>query len=1291
LGIEDGLSQVTINDIYQDELGMMWFGTRDGLNRYNGNEITVFKPVPNDNTSLSHSSVKRITGDGNGNLYLQTSGNIILFDLKKESFKELFPESNAVICPGKKGLRIFSKNTLYLYDSRADQIKPYHTFQQQLAYVTSLCETSDSVCWIGTSDGLYAIDTNLTVHTHLPGSVIKDIYEDRNRNIWICTSDKGLFKYQRNGDFINYRHDPDDKNSLVNDHVRTVCEDNTGNLWIGSPFGLSCFRKQKNEFQTYPVPSENSLNSQSVTRLYKDRQGTVWIGTYFRGIKYLNPETEPFSYYYPREGGLPYSIVGKFSEDRDGMIWICTEGGGIASFDPRTEKFESFKLRGNNFKSIVYDPKEHCLWLGTHISFLVRFDIAAKTSKVYDGYEKKFGETIRALCLYKEKILIGSASGISLFDPSTEETVPFIEKTVHYQVTAMMIDSGQRLWIGSAINGLDCLDPTTMKLSHYKHRKDDPGSISSNNINVIFEDHKQQIWIGTNGFGLNLYKPERDHFTRYTKSDNGLVDNNIIALSETKTGNLLIGTGSGLSSYSFHNGQVKNCQHKNGFPLITINENSLFVSSAGMIYIGGVTGMILLKEENLNSVSKASSLQFTKLYVNNHEVKQGDNTGILDYTLSYTDKIRINPTFSVFSIEFATDNYLTSDPEDVEYRLNGYESQWMNVKFGRILTYTNLNPGNYTLKLRLKSAPEITKSLTIIIPPPFYKSPAAYILYILVFTGLLYWIIRQARMRFYLKTSLEFEKREKEKNEELTQSKLRFFTNISHEIRTPITLIMGQTDHLLQSHRIHPSIYSKILNIHENASSLNRLISELLDFRKQELGHLKLKIAQINFIDFLKETHIIFNDYAINRNISFDFHAAVNKIPLWIDTGQMQKVINNLLSNAFKFTPEGGRITLSVEENDSEITFSVKDTGKGIPPDKIRFIFDRFYQTGKNDNTTGTGIGLALSKGIVTAHAGRIRVESETGKGSVFTVTLKKGDAHFAPDIIRIENRIEPCIHELKNPDNSFVEEVKKSQQKAGSEQSTLLIVEDNKEVREFLREIFSPVYKTEVAADGPEGLEKVRNLQPDIVISDIMMPGMSGMELCEKIKNNLETCHIPVILLTAKTAIEHKLQGWRTGADDYITKPFDLKLLIIRCNNLVNSRKLLQKKYIHQTDTSTQQVATTAIDKNFIDRATETVEKNMNSPDFNMDLFARRLGLGRTTLFNKLRGITGLTPNSFITNIRLKKAANLLLNNPEMNISEIAYSTGFGSPGYFNKCFKNLFGYTPVDFRKRNKNSASG
>lgn len=1314
LGIEEGLSQVTITDIYQDELGRMWFGTRDGLNMYDGNHIKVYKPIPNDSTSLSYSFIRKITGDGMGNLFIQTISNILLFDLQKETFSVLFPHRVNSSCKGKNGLWFFLNNILYFYDNQTKELNTFHSFSPVLTYVQCLYESTDGRCWIGANSGLYAIDSNRVVSTHLSGALIRHIYEDKNKNLWVGSSDKGLFMYAENGTWTNYRHHENDSKSLINNHIRAICEDNLGNIWLGSPFGLCCFDRQKNEFNTLLLSSENQLNSQSVNCLFKDKYGVVWVGTYFGGVKYLNPESSPLRLYHPKEDGLPYSIIGKFAEDKNGIIWICTEGGGIASFDPQTDRFESFKLPGNNFKSIVYDAKKHCLWLGTHISILVRFDIATEKATVYNSQDKpsaqNFGSTLLGMALYENKLLIGATQGLRPFDPETGTIVPFIEEDISHPIFAIFIDSRQKLWIGTNGYGLICYDLEQQTIKRFRHEKSDLTSISGDIINVVFEDSKGRIWIGTNGFGLNLYHPETNNFSLYTKENNALLDNNITAIAETHSGTLLIGTGIGLSGFSHEDNennennddnddnddnennddnddnQITNYQYQNGFPLVTLNENSLFVSSSGSIYVGGVSGMAILKEENLKFVPTPGEIRFTKLFVNNQEVKPGDPTGIISKTLPYTNKITINPNYSVFSVEFAIDNYLHSHSDGMEYRLAGYNSEWMHVQSENVLTYTNLSPGSYTLELRLKHFPESIRSLAIVVPPPFYRTKMAYLLYILTFVLLIYLFIRQAKTRFYLKTSLEFEKKEKEKNEELIQSKLRFFTNISHEIKTPITLIMGQADHLLQSHRIHPGIYNKIVNIHKSASSLNGLINELLDFRKQEQGHLKLKISQVNFIDFLKETFIVFSDYAVNKKITFDFRHNVKNLPLWIDTEQMQKVVNNLLSNAFKYTPEGGRIIIAAEEKENEVIFSVSDTGIGIEADKIDLIFDRFYQIAQNMHVQGTGIGLALSKGIVLAHDGTIQVKSEEGCGSTFIVTLKKGDAHFKDDIVRLKEKDELKAYIKNDADIDFMEEVKKTQEEVGSRQASLLIVEDNEEVRELLREVFSPIYKTEIAVDGRDGLEKVRSFQPDIVISDIMMPNMSGIELCEKIKNNLETCHIPIILLTARMAAEHKFQVWRIGADDYIAKPFDIKLLILRCNNLINSRKLIQKKYVHQTELSPQTLATTAIDTEFIQKATAIVEENLTNVDFNIDVFAQTLGLGRTTLFNKLRGITGLTPNTFILNIKLKKAAHLLIHHPEMNASEIAYAIGFNSPGYFNKCFKSLFDYTPVEFRNKNK-----
>ena len=396
------------------------------------------------------------------------------------------------------------------------------------------------------------------------------------------------------------------------------------------------------------------------------------------------------------------------------------------------------------------------------------------------------------------------------------------------------------------------------------------------------------------------------------------------------------------------------------------------------------------------------------------------------------------------------------------------------------------------------------------------------------------------------------------------------------------------------------------------------------------------------------------------------------------------KVINNLLSNAFKFTPPGGNVVISLEENESEVIFSISDNGQGILPDKIDHIFDRFYQADLTDNVPGTGIGLALTKGIIELHSGQIQVKSEVSKGTVFSVILKKGDMHFPEGTMRLEKKVD--ISDYKN--SLPVEDVSElTQQNLGGEKDKLLIVEDNEDLRNFLKEVFSAIYDVEVAEDGITGLEKVRSFLPDVVISDIMMPRMSGIELCSKIKNNFDTCHIPVILLTAKTALEHKFEGLRIGADDYISKPFNVRLLVLRCNNLVNSHKILQSKFIQQPDLiHQQQVATNAVDKDFVEKATKIVEANLDKNEFDVNIFAMEMGLSRSSLFNKLKGVTGLTPNNFISNIRLKKAAEMLLNNPELKISDVAYTLNFSSPRYFNKCFKDLFGYAPADYRKSNK-----
>ena len=844
-----------------------------------------------------------------------------------------------------------------------------------------------------------------------------------------------------------------------------------------------------------------------------------------------------------------------------------------------------------------------------------------------------------------------------------------------------MLDSKNRLWFASD-EGCIAYILDEHRFETYKINLRKKVRSQKELVNVIYEDKAGDIWVGTHGNGLFLLDKEDGLFHLHTP-ENVLSGENIRVLGETPSGNLLIGTGHGLSMLGKKDGKIINFNSNTGFPLTLVNRKSLHVSCNHNIYMGGTTGMIAIRESSLHYPPKIYDLELAHLYVNNRQITTGDPTGILNKSFAYTDQINLNYSQNVFSIGFSTDNFLHTGGGEVEYRLIGYNDEWSENRSGNDITYTNISPDNYIFEIRLKNFPEVIRSLRITITPPFYATWWAYTIYVCVIMAILFFVIREYRIRLFLKTSLDFELREKQYIEEMNQSKLRFFTNISHEIRTPITLILGQVDLLLNSGRLSTYAYSKLLNIHKNAGNLKNLITELLDFRKQEQGLLKLKISQFDLYSLLKEHYLLFKELAANRNISFTLRADCEQCMIWGDRLQLQKVVNNLLSNAFKYTSDGGNITLELTEGTDECMFSVSDNGAGISEEDYVKIFERFYQVENIGQYGGTGIGLALSQGIVKAHQGDITVESQLGKGSCFKVTLKKGDTHFDSSVIRIEQEQDKEYIYYSEDKEALIKEVQSAKNENGTTDCKLLVIDDNEEIRNILVDIFSPLYTVETANDGEEGYEKVKEMQPDLVISDIMMPGMPGTELCAKIKNNIETCHIPVVLLTALSAPERELEGLRIGADIYVVKPFNMRRLVMQCNNLINTRRILQNKYARQLDVKAEKIATNELDQKFIEQATRVVEENMENPEFCVETFSREMGVGRTALFQKIKGITGSTPNNFIMNLRLKKAAYFLLNAPEMNISDIAYRLGFGNPQYFNKCFKELFSIAPTQYRK--------
>ncbi len=1303
LTTNEGLSNNAVMTMYQDERGFIWLGTRNGANLYNGNEFKIYKFKKNDPNSLIYNNVNQITGNKNGEVYFMTSKGISAFNIRNNTFTTLIRKEVRAMFFHKQ-LYAAHNNKLYKYDGK--QFGTYYELPQGNK-ITAL-HVSDNYILIGTENhGLFRLNRQRQLSHPISKGNISTIFQDSSGKYWIGSWEHGLFVMDDN-QTVNFRYEEKDPSSISSDFIRCCCEDKQGNLWIGTFNGLNMFRPDSRTF-TRHLKRENGLSHSSIWSLLCDHQGSIWAGTYFGGVNYFNPKSQIYNHYQASkttDEGLSSSIVGRITEDSRHNLWIGTEGGGLNKYDPQKRKFEWYKhnnlpgsLSHDNVKALYYDPLREIIWIGTHLGGLNKMDLKTKTFTHYlhneNDPESLPSNIIRDIIPYKKQLLIASHAGVCIFNPETGK-VKRLFQTPPYKITdakGLFIDHRGTLWICGDGNGVYSYRFDSGEITNYKYNHASEHGLSSNSINRIYEDSQHRLWLCSNESGIDLYRYDTDDFLNFDEARNELASDCVYDVCELSPGRLLFTTDVGFSILDCSTQKFKNYDRKNGVPLLAVNERSLYKSKQGEIFIGGIDGMVSFKEKDINYTSEDYAISPFRLIVNGGEVTVNDNSGILKEDLSVTDRIVLKSSQSMFSIEYAVSNYISTAKDEIEYFLEGFSKTWTATRGQNTITYTNLNPGKYTLLVRMKNnRPQIPESrLEIVILPPFYRSVWAYLFYFILTGGVLYFLIRTYNNRIKLQESLKYEQKRTEDIERLNQAKLRFFTNISHEFRTPLTLIIGQMEMLLQVPSFAPTVYNKILSVYKSSLQLRELITELLDFRKQEQGYMTIKVNEHNIVDFLYENYLLFQEYAIQRQITFNFHKTNDCINIWYDAKQLQKVMNNLISNAFKHTKEGGEISVSVRKGNREAIIEVTDSGTGISPEDIDKIFDRFYQADQIESLsyTGTGIGLSLTKGIIELHHGTIDVYSEPGEGTTFCVHLKTGNAHFTPE--QLDKRQEEAQLDLENvthfqemrQQSLLDQEIMNDRTVEKSKEARILIVEDNGSLREMLVRIFETFYIVSTASDGREGWEKVQSEHPNIVLSDIVMPEMSGTELCKLIKENIETCHIPVVLLTARTAIEHNLEGLRLGADDYITKPFNVNILLSRCNNLVNNRILLQEKFSKQPQATHQILATNPLDKELVDKAMRVIEKHIDNVEFNVDILAHETGIARTKLFTKLKAITGQTPYEFILTVRLKRAAIMLKENPEFNISEISDRLGFSSPRQFSKCFKEKYHVVPQIYRK--------
>jgi signal transduction histidine kinase/ligand-binding sensor domain-containing protein/DNA-binding response OmpR family regulator len=1320
IGVKDGLSQISVMSIYQDELGRMWFGTEEGLSIYDGKEIVSYKhsedsvlarTIPIGNETFP------ITGDKKGNVYLRSDDKFIRYDIKKEQFTCLKSGNVSTVFCKDSIVLVAATDTVYQWDETTQTFRYITDIRMPHVIIYKLFLDSGSRLWIGTGNGLFVQDDPKRLDCILADENIFEIAEDSQSNLWIATRNAGMYKRNKRGTMKKIRHIPGQPNGIPHNQVRSFTEDNYGNMWIGTFAGLCKYNPSTDVYTVYGkghLPGR--LQHSSVFSTCKDRQGTLWVGTYYGGVHYFNPETDCFSHYsadMTRNDCLSHFFVGKMAEDKNLNLWICTEGGGLNFFDRKTKMFRRFmsdesknSIAHNNLKCIRYSPKYDKLYIGTHTGGFTIYDMHKGTFHNFcdeqPEYHRMTGDIISQLEFYKEDtLIIYSKKGFFKLDLATEQLTPLFDRDAYAYSSRFFIDSKGYIWFAnsSALIKLNLHNRQEVTCFDKKEK-----GIGSFNVSCIFEDSRGRLFFGTAGSGLYRYHPETDSFTAYTAENNMLQSNYCYDIVQSEQNEVIVSGDKGLSFLDVDNRRLR-VINLNALILSGINNGcGLFVCHNGEIFAGGINGLTSFFEQEAFGINKSYDLYFSSLSVNAERIMPNDKTKILKQALPFTEKITLSHTQNNFGFTFTSNNYIKTYTDDLfEYMLEGFDSKWI---VGDKIIYTNIPPGKYRLTVREKTvSPEWTTpktiSMDITVRHAWYANPYAYALYFIIAYVLLFSFIRFGKVRHHLKISLEAERKEKERIEELNQAKLQFFSNISHEFHTPLTLIIVQIERLL-NYNIPPFIYNKLLKINKNAGYLQNLVSELLDFRKLEQGHITLKVREQNLIPFLKEIYLAFLELSAERNISYRFETGgMEEVVCWYDPKQMRKVFFNLISNAFRYTRPNDTIEISVREEKDAVTIKVIDSGIGIEKEDIDKIFNRFYQADSPKQgavqSPGAGIGLAVAKGILELHHGSVAVESKPSYGSIFVVSLRKGNSHFGRNEIA-EPAAEGRNEFVKNsaeattpgyptascaaPYESGTEEVTDPDKK-----STVLIVEDNDELLHILHDILSPLYNIRSAHDGVEGLRSVRRHKPDLIISDVIMPKMSGTEMCMAVKSDFETCHIPVILLTALSSTEHNIYGLQHGADDYVGKPFNEKALIARCNNLIKNRMIIKNKFSRNVDFDAQSVSNSPIDQKFLDTINRIIEKNFDNPNFNINILAKELTLCRSSLYIKFEALTGMTPNDYVLQRKLKKATDLLKNNSALNVTEISDLLGFGSPRYFSRCFKKQFGLSPVEYRHSTEN----
>ncbi|SFK68292.1 Signal transduction histidine kinase [Porphyromonadaceae bacterium KH3CP3RA] len=1297
--INNGLSQNTVFTIFQDNQGFMWFGTKDGLNRFDGTSFKIFKFSPGGN--LRDNVFHRILQDKNDNLWVGTDDGIYIYNPRSEEFNrfEKTPADHVSMDgvvsdilldnDGDMWISVEEKG-VFCYNFRADTLTYYPIPQTPGGMrMISLCLGRDGHIWAfpynlpfiridkktgEVSEHRLRDDEDLVYNT---GEIWKVVADEYNQ-LLIASSTKGIISVNT----VNMTHrvllDEDAYGEPI--FARCLARIDPQTIWIGSESGLYIYNTETGEVNNLRhnryIPY--SLSDNAIYSIYKDREGGIWIGSFFGGVDYYSNQYNQFELFYPvaQDNGMKGSRVREFCSAPDGKIWIGTEDNGLNLFDPVRNEFlplpSVLQSLYTNIHALYADGDY--LWIGTFSKGLNRYNL--KTGELVTYIQSDASNSIShnsTFAIHKDRqntLWIGNLSGLNIYNYN-EDNFTRIEEFQGIYIQDIFEDTDGKIWVSTFTKGLYRYDPATREWDVFLYDPSGARNTLYNKLTSVFEDSRKRLWVTTEGGGFYRFDKQTEEFITFN-SAKGLPNDVVYQIVEDDNANLWLSTNSGLVCYNPLSGTFRNYTVDNGLKTNQFNYKSSYKASDGTIYFGSTDGFVRFNPSAFSETKLDVPIVFTELFVKNERVSPADERSLLKGSILYTNELILPYSKNSFRLEYAVLNYSNLNANNILYKLEGFDKEWIRVKDKQDIIYSNLMPGKYRLIVKLNGDEENEnagniKTLAIQIRPPFWLSGWAYLIYFLLLTFSIILLFRVLNMREQRVQRRKMRIFESEKERELYRSKIDFFTNVAHEIRTPLSLIKAPLDHVIMTEQVSDNVKENLQIMSKNTDRLLNLTNQLLDFRKTESDAYSLNLRRQNASELIRETFLRFTPLARQRNLTFELDLPDNDIFVLLDKEAFLKIVSNLVNNAIKYCDSCVRMKayISTDEQNNMFHLLTENDGEKIPDEYREEIFKPFVHLDKEKDgkTAGTGIGLALSKSLAELHKGNLVLENED-EWILFHLTLPVGETDKAVSETERElGKREPGINVEKTV-----------------AAYTILLVDDDVELLRFEEKFLSSHYHIKTAENGMQALEILREENVSLIVSDIMMPEMDGLELTKRVKLDIEFSHIPVILLTAKVNVESKVQGFETGADAYIDKPFSLEVLMAQIANLLQNREKLRETFLKNPFIGANSIVRTKSDEEFVKKLHAIVQENLDNSEFIVEDISEQFNMSRASFYRKIKGVLDLTPNEYIRVERLKKAAQLL-KEKVYKVNEICYMVGFNSPSYFTKCFQQQFGVLPKDF----------